>query len=157
MHLAVIYEVLPSDWSNLFSTFIDAGISRYWCDSADVEIPHNRRSKDGARLRRIEWVHAPYGVEGTYLKEWRAIICVQPELVGDWCFDGVTWGFNKRRDRIKRRYTLTAESFARIADKAPRQFADWLEGGDRNISTHFDAGTTDSIFQLACFGVEVFG
>lgn len=156
MKILIAYDVLPSDWSNLVSTFIDSGLSRYWCDFATVQARTKyRQAKPVPRIVSGRWRHAAYGADETYTSDWRLVVKVDKALVGARCFDGKKWGW-REGEIVKRRYDLTEEHFSRVADRAPGLFAEWLESGERNISTKFDACSTDSIIQLACFGVEVF-
>lgn len=157
VELAITYDVLPSDWANLFSTLIDGGTARYWCSFASVQTVARYNVNPRGKARPKTWRWDNYGHDVTYEKDWRAIIKVQKELRGSLCTDGKRWGHEGEGSKVHTQYTLLPKDIARVADLAPVLLAEWIESGERNISTRFDSGCADSIMQLACFGVEVFG
>lgn len=153
MKLKVEYDVLPSDWSNLFSTFIDGGVGREWWKL--VEVQHFQAFKQGAVAGR--WIRADYGKDATYEdgKIWRVVLHTL-NARGDSCFDGTKWGWKGEGDKVQARYDLGPDEIIRAAQLDPALFVEWIESGERNISTGFDAGCADTIMQLAAFGTLVY-
>ena len=165
MKFKIEYEALPSDWNNLIVTIMDSGhYTHYWNESIEFQvralITIDHPEIPGKKVRKGQW-YAPrdisYGKDEVYAKrEWRLVVTMADEDVGFNCFDGKTWGFRKG-DKVRKQYFLKPEDFVRGSQKHPQVFLEWLESGDRNISTRFDAHDADTILQLACFGVCVFG
>lgn len=153
-HLHVQITVLPSDWANLITTFIEGGAANYWCKSAFVQ---TRVVGKGA-LSKGTWRRAKYSHPATYdgTKLWRLVVEPNKDSVGASLFDGATWGWEVN-GKVRARYGLHTHDFESAYDRGLGLFARWLEGGARETSTEFDAADAERIIQLACFGVEVFG
>lgn len=158
MKIKIEYDILPSDWENLVTTFIDGGVGREWVKRVDVQVFHESKKKPMPIGPFGRWKSAPYGKSETYsdAHRWRLVLLTHKELHGDSCFDGVQWGWHEG-DKVQARYELGPEEIAWAADKSPQTFATWIESGERNISTKFDALDAEHIMQLACFGVAVYG
>lgn len=156
MQIEITYEVLASDWSNLFSTLIDGSTARYWCSFASVQTVSRYKVHPSGKPCAKIWRWDNYGDDVTYEKEWRAIVKVHKELRGSLCTDGKRWGYDGEGSKVRSQYTLLPKHIARAANLAPKLIAEWIESGERNISTSFDSVCAERLIQLACFGVEVF-